>query len=337
MALVLMASLGALAGAPLGSRSVSFWYYPGAYGGSDINATLAMLAEHKGVTTSVMLGCGHNIDAQAGTIAPDPMQAALCAETAAGLLALDIKVELVLHGKGIVNDRTWFKNATANAQELVALGKPYKASGWNLDLEPPKDSTAADAQLYAAFCKVAQPILNAGSMRLTLAVATWDPMIKNNSLLAPVVDRLLDMETYNADSMAGWLNGDGFGGYYNKLVNPSVPRDKVGPGLGCWPAKCGNHSCWTTTAASGAERMTRMIADNVPEVALFRIIQVPKRPDLQWPEDWWWPLLAKFSSSTLTPSSGTLTVDEDLERQQQRSEAQPPTTASAVSGSMRWE
>ena len=88
------------------------------------------------------------------------------------------------------------------------------------------------------------------------------------------------METYNANSMQGWLNGDNCaaratytqfklkpnpslarslppplppsdmahsalnrgapgvgGGYYTKLVNPSVPRDRVGPGLGCWSAK----------------------------------------------------------------------------------------------------
>ena len=49
-------------------------------------------------------------------------------------------------------------------------------------------------------------------MRLTLAVANWTPMISSFSVLAPSVDRLLDMETYSANSMEGWLNGDAYGG-----------------------------------------------------------------------------------------------------------------------------
>ena len=48
----------------------------------------------------------------------------------------------------------------------------------------------------------------------------------------PQVHRLLDMETYNAGSMTGWLDGDGFGGDYVKFIDAAMPRDKAGPGLG---------------------------------------------------------------------------------------------------------
>ena len=85
---------------------------------------------------------------------------------------------------------------------------------------------------------------------------------------------------------SGWLNGDAVGGYYSKFIAPPTARSKLGPGLGCWPANCGPkatpHPCWSTTAASGPPRMARIASDDLPEVALFRIIQVPGRPDLQW-------------------------------------------------------
>ena len=57
------------------------------------------------------------------------------------------------------------------------------------------------------------------------------------------------------------------------------------------PAKCGKDLCWSTTADSAAQRMARIEADGLEEVAMFRIIQIPSE---KWPEDFWWPLLAKF-------------------------------------------
>ena len=151
-------------------------------------------------------------------------------------------------------------------------------------------STVADAVLYAAFLAQAKTALNAAGMRLTIAVAQWSTMASQFKILAPSVDRLLNMETYNANSMAGWLNGDQYGGDYIKFQS-AVPKDKAGPGLGCWPAKCGTDLCWSTTADSAAQRMARIEADGLDEVALFRIVQIPSA---SWPEDFWWPLLAKF-------------------------------------------
>jgi hypothetical protein len=277
---------------------VSFWYYPPAYGGSDINATIDLLKKHEGVTTSVMLGCDHGVSADGGVVMPSQSSLGLCTTTIAGLKSAKVKPELVMGGSNITQLRQFFASAEANIDALVKAGKSLGATGWNLDIEP-TTSVAADATLYANFLSAAKPKLNAAGMRLTIATATWSPMLADTSLLAPHVDRVLNMETYNADSMSGWLNGDAVGGYYSKFVAPPTAHSKLGPGLGCWPAKCGPkaspHPCWSTTAASGPPRMARIESDGLPEVALFRIIQVPNRPDLQWPEEWWWPLLAKFA------------------------------------------
>jgi hypothetical protein len=302
----LLAALSALvlssAAAAEGTKKqgwVSFWYYPPAYGGEDINATIGLLRAHPGVVTSVMLGCNHQVTPTGGIAAPAQRSLALCTETIAGLRTASVKPELVLGGSDVAQLRLFFSNASANIDALVAMGQQLGATGWNLDLEP-TTSVSADAALYARFLTLARPKLNAAGMRLTVATATWSPMLSNTSCLAPAVDRILNMETYNADSMQGWLKGDSVGGYYERFVAPPIDHSKLGPGLGCWPAKCGpknsSHLCWSTTAASGPPRMAKIVADSLPEVALFRIVQVPNRPDLQWPEKWWWPLLTNFAT-----------------------------------------
>lgn len=283
--------------------TVSFWYYPPAYGGEDINATIDLLKSQKGVTTNVMLGCGHEVSAQGGITGPSQSSLALCTRTISGLRSISVTPELVLGGSSIDHLRAFFNSGAANIDSLVNMGKQLGIKGWNLDLEP-TTSLPSDANKYATFLSSAKPKLNMAGMRLTIATATWSPMLSNTALLAPVVDRVLNMETYNADSMDGWLRGDSVGGYYEKFVAPPTNRSKLGPGLGCWPAKCGpknaSHGCWSTKQESGPPRMARIVADGLPEVAMFRIIQVPNRPDLQWPEDWWWPLLANFSDSAHT-------------------------------------
>jgi hypothetical protein len=79
-------------------------------------------------------------------------------------------------------------------------------------------------------------------------------------------------------------------------VNAAVPRKHVGIGLGCYPANCAGRACWSTTAASGRERLDRFLVDGIEEVAMFRIVQSPV---LKWPEEWWWPLLATFANTPL--------------------------------------
>jgi hypothetical protein len=150
-------------------------------------------------------------------------------------------------GRSNVSDyRKFFANGTQNIDAMVAIGKKWGIKGWSMDLEPQVGSpasTKADAALYAKWLSQAKIAFNKEGMRLTVAVAQWATMLNDYKLLAPSVDRILDMETYNADSYKGWLNGDNFGGYYNKLLTAGAT--KVAPGMGCWNASCGKHTCWT--------------------------------------------------------------------------------------------
>eukprot|EP00037_Helgoeca_nana_P018478 m.176806 g.176806 ORF g.176806 m.176806 type:complete len:303 (+) comp24460_c0_seq1:1735-2643(+) len=282
-----------------GKRNVSFWYAPASYGGSDIGAVLQVLKNNSGAVTSVMNYCGTSIG-PGGSLLQDEANAALCTKTLLpGLTAIGVNPEIVLNsGTNNVSDyRLFFANASQQIPVLVSVAKRFGAVGINMDLEPQvgsPSSTPADAVVYAAFCAKLKVALNAIGVRLTIAVANWSPMLSNFKVLAPSVDRLMSMETYNANSMAGWLGGDAFGGDYNELVAPGVLRTNVAPGLGCWPALCGKNPCWTTTAASGPVRMDKITADDIPEVAMFRLIQIPSQ---QWPQQWWWPLLKTFANS----------------------------------------
>ena len=162
--------------------------------------------------------CGHTCKSDRITLDSNATPA-LCLNAApgrdslfGGLTAMGVKPELVLDsGNSNISDyRLFWANANANVADMVTIGKRFGAAGWNLDLEPQvgnPSSTVADAVLYAAFLAQAKTALNAAGMRLTIAVAQWSTMASQYKTLAPSVDRLLNMETYNANSMAGWLNG----------------------------------------------------------------------------------------------------------------------------------
>ena len=306
MLLLAMALLGAPAASP---RRVSMWYAPGAYGGTDINASLDLLAAHPNVVGSLLLYCGHEVTAAPG-VSDNPARDMLNQTTKmlcldgqygarAGLIerlgAVGVRPEIVLNsGNSDINDyRAFFRNASENVAAMVAIGKEFSAQGWHLDLEPQHPpAEEADAALFASFLATARPAFNAAGMRLTASVARWSPMLSNYSLLAPHVDRLMQMETYVADSMRGWLDGDSYGGNYGPFVEGATVQ-KAAPGFLCSnSSKCGDHLCWSDTPASVAERMKRLQADGVEEVALFDLQRRQTLP--LTPRDFWWPLLEDF-------------------------------------------
>ena len=91
----------------------------------------------------------------------------------------------------------------------------------------------------------------------------------------------------------GWLKGDKYGGYYEQLLQAGG-ENAVAPGLGCWNASCGKHTCWTATPDSAGQRINRIKADGIMEVAMFRIVQQAGVDKM--PQDWWWPALEQFRS-----------------------------------------
>eukprot|EP00939_MAST-03C_sp_MAST-3C-sp1_P004041 g4041.t1 len=283
------------------SRVVSFWYAPSE---ADLNQTIQVLSNHSDAVSSVMLYCGHGVNND-GTFVNKV--SSICSGPTGvveRLRALNIEVEFVVNDlcTNVTAHKMWFENENT-IDTLVNIAKEYGLSGWNLDLEPQKvPGTADDAKPYASFCANLRTELNKVGTRLTIDVAQWSPMLRQYDVLAPTVDRMMNMETYNADSFDGWLNGDAYGGFYTAFVNSGIPRRANGVGLGCWPtAGCegANHDwpCWTTTPPSGEPRMKRIAQDGVPEVALFRLYgdQSEKTPpNSRWPEDFWWPLLHDF-------------------------------------------
>lgn len=285
------------------NRSVSFWYSPSA---ADLNSTLAVLSAHRSSVTSVMLYCGHGVDNQGQLVG---QVSELCYDGQGGglvprLACLGIRAEFVLNdlSTNVTAQKIWMANSS-NMDALVTIGKQYGVMGWNLDLEPQKvPGSKGDADVYASFCTQLRAKLNAKGMRLTIDVASWSPMLKQFALLGTSVDRMMNMETYNADSMRAWLNGGVVGGFYTSFVAPGVPLSSCGVGLGSWPtATCGidKHPCWSTTNASGPPRISRILQDGVPEIALFRLFgdqSAATPPDQRWPEAWWWPLLDQYMS-----------------------------------------
>ena len=303
-------------------RNVTFWYTPAAYGGGDIATLVELLTNHSDTVGSVILECKHSINSShpLGVNCAEPYDELdktckswtdTCLKTAEGLTAANINVELLVagpDGAGSGPATNWTpaafepENATIFATTMIDVAKRFNATGVNVDSEPDQGGgPTIRPEPYAAYLATLKPLLNAAGLRLTADVAAWCAMTKDYALLAPHVDRLLNMEQYNANSLDGWLKGDAYGGYYEQFLE-AAPVDKVGPGLGIWAAACGKNAsgaavpCWTTLEESGAPRVDRMIADNVPEMAMFRLMWIG---GAHQPAAWWWPLLDKFATSPL--------------------------------------
>lgn len=121
---------------------------------------------------------------------------------------------------------------------------------------------SADAALFAQWLEAVRTILSPHGVRLTVAVANWSPVLREFKTLAGAVDRLLDMETYNAKSYMEWLT------YYTPLLG--IPRSQAGVGLGCWLDKSTNGT-WSVTNTSAVQRVQRAISDQMLELAMFRL------------------------------------------------------------------
>jgi hypothetical protein len=121
------------------------------------------------------------------------------------------------------------------------------------------------------------------------------------SLLIPATDRLMHMETYNADSLSQWM------GYYNGFVSDMYNRNAAGVGLGCWVDSSVNGT-WSVTPESAAQRIAQIKLDNVPEIGMFRLRPITGPPSSPWalldtlaggnppsfPESFWWDALVAY-------------------------------------------
>ena len=235
------------------------------------------MTAHNDTVGSVILECHHAINSShpLGVNCAEPYDeldetckfwADTCLQTVTGLSRRTSGVELLVggpDGAGSGPSTNWTPaafepaNATIFAKTMIDVAQRFSAVGVNVDSEP--DQGGGPTYLpgpFAAYLQVLKPILNGAGIRLTADVAQWCPMTSDYALLAPTVDRMLNMEQYNANSMDGWLNGDEYGGYYVQFLS-DAPVDKCAPGLGIWKASCGTNSsgapvpCWTTLEESG--------------------------------------------------------------------------------------
>jgi hypothetical protein len=281
------------------SPAVSWWYVP------DENwpQMIEQIAPHTNVVTSIMLQCGPWINDD-GTITTDITSYCLDDQgngTIPSLIALGVRVELWLAGgnSNLSAYRLLWNNPTTSIAQLVAIAKATNASGWNIDIEPvvkpsalqpsPPQVDVADAELYALWLNQLRYALHEIGVRLTIDVQDWSPAISEFDILAPVVDRMFDMDTYNADSMLIWLAN------YYVIVNSEIPRSAVGVGLGCW-VDADTNNTWSVTAASATERVAKAQSDGVVEIGMFRLLPQTGGIPSSWPEQFWWDALNPFTA-----------------------------------------
>ena len=121
------------------------------------------------------------------------------------------------------------------------------------------------------------------------------PILNNFSLLQHSVDRLMNGDTYNYKGAAcgdwefphnpcpnglspigGKSNASNFSlwltHYHNTVVNSKVARDKVAIAMMA-TTEAGVWNCWPETMR---QRVAQMLADKVPELAIFELFPDPK-------------------------------------------------------------
>lgn len=240
------------------------------------------------LVTSVFSYCGLDV-ADNGTIISE--FADTCAGLFPALAALGVRNEIALNAGNCSIDayRLLWSDTQTSPQQILAAAQAANASGVNIDLEPQADNcrgsptgTAADAVQFAKWLTAVRTLLNGAGIRLTVDVAAWSPVLSQSAVLAPSVDRLLTMQTYNGDSYADWE------ATYSAFVS-AIPRDVAGIGIGVWNVT-GATQWWETPAAATA-KIDRIITDGIVEVAAFRFLPP------QWPLPFWWGPFSKYMSA----------------------------------------
>jgi hypothetical protein len=271
--------VGAVGGVQQPKRWVSYWYDPAdtvyherTRPGHNVTTTLELLKREGGskVATSLMLYCGD-------LIRPDgSFEAGVsvgCDAMIPQLNAMGIGAERITGSPSIDSLRAMFKSPSNSIDGMVALTKKYKLRGISWDVEPP-NSTKADAVKYTAYLKQLRAALAPLGARLTTYTNQYNAVISDIDDIQHSVDRLLDGDTYNymcerctsgSQNFTGWLK------HYNATVlNAAISRDKVGVAMLASTSR-GNWNCDVTAMK---DRLAQIVADNVPELAIFIL-----RPD----------------------------------------------------------
>lgn len=265
-------------GWPKAQRWVSWWFMP--YNGSAYISKAAAgnvvqcVKEHQRAFDSVIIFCGHKLELN-GSISVDNNLLAFCEEALVGpLRELGVVIEFVI-GEGTGRNITAMRRAFASPtrEQNIALLKEatmlQSVSGWSFDWEPPGSSpTYADRLAFADFVGELRFAVSPLGARVSVDMfGPSDAMIGGYSSMAPNVEMLYDMETYDArGNFSWWLE------QYEKFVNSSgtdkyndtqfFPISKASPGFDIYEAEA---------QAILKPRIERLIDDSIPELFIFQI------------------------------------------------------------------
>ena len=169
-----------------------------------------------------------------------------------------------------------FDNVAATVSALKALGSAYPGiTGFNFDLEVSTGGLYCGggvtcAERYSAFLsEVKVGLGGAASKHRVTADAScskpgqgWAPVISNCSLLATGGDLFMNMATYNAGSYTAWLEQ-----FAIPIDDATIPRSKLGAGLGCWIES--TVPAWSLTAESAKQRVCALMNASVTEIDMY--------------------------------------------------------------------
>ena len=294
----------AAAAQPWPDKVVSWWYASGSQASFAALIDQVNQPERLPLVTSIQTYCGHDISDD-GRIIMNPHQGNIsaCEEFFPKLAQLGVRPELAT-GAGncsIATYRKLWRDTTESPQVLLRAALAVNASGWNIDLEPQGGpntgkvgwgcqggslpiGTAEDAKLFASWLAAVRAVLKPHGIRLTADVAGWSPVLKEFATLAPAVDRLQDMSTYNGAGLVSWeLDFHAFVG--------ATPRTAVGVGLGVWDDK---KDQWWETAPAAKAKVAQAIKSGVPELACFRLVPAAEAGGDETPASYWGAALKPF-------------------------------------------
>jgi hypothetical protein len=296
-------SLPSSSWAPWPRKVISWWYASGSQESFEALIEQIKQPARLPLVTSVQTYCGHDVSDD-GKIIMNPHQGNIsaCIEYFPRLAKLGVRPELAT-GAGncsIVSYRKLWTDTTESPQALLQAALAVNASGWNIDLEPqggpdtgkpgwgcqggslPKGN-ASDARLFAGWLSAVRAVLNPHGIRLTVDVASWSPVLREYATLAPAVDRLQTMSTYNGAGFLAWDVG------FREFIH-ATPISAAGIGLGVWNDT--KHQWWESPAGAKA-KVAAATASGVRELACFRLIPSAGGGE-ETPANFWWEMLDPF-------------------------------------------
>ncbi|MBX8637712.1 MAG: hypothetical protein KIY11_05055 [Thermoplasmata archaeon] len=154
----------------------------------------------------------------------------------------------------------------------VSKAKWAGYTGYNIDFEPTQMANASVAGAYASFLTAFADALHKEGKKLTVDIATWNPIWNFTELANTTVNTLYDMSTYASPS----FNFAAALGY----ANATIPHSKLGVGLITVNVNTGallqNYSV--------SARFIALQSDGVLKIAIW---DMPLA-------SYWWPYLHQF-------------------------------------------